>query len=261
MDQKKFKKLAFFVKLDISMNRIDQGALTDRSIYIKPVSKIKPNLRHFEAIIDSAESDLFKALLSPNPRDFYVRNGSEGPYYPETFFSNLNGDQRKIMSRCASMATSNPNTTQVAIVQGPPGTGKSTTITAMILQILFRARKMFPGANQFFTPRILITAPSNAAVDELVRRLIDLNQHLKNEDKFNLMRVGQLRTIAKDVQSVSFDELRDQKLKELRQKTSNKRSLEMEIDNIQSKINRLGDKLAKCPSSDRDQRLKELKQR
>ena len=75
-------------------------------------------------------------------------------------------------------------------------------------------------------------------VDELVRRLIDLNQHLKNEDKFNLMRVGQLRTIAKDVQSVSFDELKDRKLKELRQKTSNKRSLEMEIDNIQSKINR-----------------------
>lgn len=39
MDQKKFKKLAFFVKLDITMKRIDQGALTDRSIYIKPVSK------------------------------------------------------------------------------------------------------------------------------------------------------------------------------------------------------------------------------
>ena len=75
-------------------------------------------------------------------------------------------------------------------------------------------------------------------VDELVRRLIDLNQHLRNEDKFNLMRVGQLRTIAKDVQSVSFDELKERKLKELRQKTSNKRSLEMEIDNIQSKINR-----------------------
>ena len=51
-----------------------------------------------------------------------MRNGSEGPYYPETLIPNLNGDQRKIMSRCASMATSNPNTTQVAIVQGPPGT-------------------------------------------------------------------------------------------------------------------------------------------
>ena len=52
------------------------------------------------------------------------------------------------------------------------------------------------------------------------------------------MRVGQLRTIAKDVQSVSFDELKDQRLKELKQRTSNKRSLDMEIDNIQLKINR-----------------------
>ena len=113
----------------------------------------------------------------------------------------------------------------------------------MVLQIIFRARKtMIPGlpgsANQFLTPRILITAPSNAAVDELVRRLIEINQRLRNEDKFNLMRVGILRTIAKDCQSVSFDELKERRLNELRQKTSNKRSLEMEIDNIQSKINR-----------------------
>ena len=112
----------------------------------------------------------------------------------------------------------------------------------MILQIIFRARKTgipgLPGSNnQLLTPRILITAPSNAAVDELVRRLIEINQLLRNEDKFNLMRVGQLRTIAKDVQSVSFDELKDQRLKELKQRTSNKRSLDMEIDNIQSRIN------------------------
>ena len=51
-----------------------------------------------------------------------MRNGSEGPCYPDNFFPQLNGDQRKIMSSCASMATSNPNTSQVAIVQGPPGT-------------------------------------------------------------------------------------------------------------------------------------------
>ena len=45
----------------------------------------------------------------------------ERPYYPDNFFPHLNADQRKIMSSCASMATSNPNTPQVAIVQGPPG--------------------------------------------------------------------------------------------------------------------------------------------
>ena len=92
------------------------------SYFIFKFFRIKPNLRHFDAIIESAESDLFKALLTPNPRDFYVRNGSEGPCYPDNFFPQLNGDQRKIMSSCASMATSNPNTSQVAIVQGPPGT-------------------------------------------------------------------------------------------------------------------------------------------
>ena len=101
------------------MSKISTICLHDIYIF-KKISRIKPNLRHFEAIIDSAESDLFKALLTPNPRDFYVRK-DERPYYPDNFFPHLNADQRKIMSSCASMATSNPNTPQVAIVQGPPG--------------------------------------------------------------------------------------------------------------------------------------------
>ena len=56
----------------------------------------------------------------------------ERPYYSDNFFPHLNADQRKIMSSCASMATSNPNTAQVAIVQGPPG-----------MYVLFLIKKSF----------------------------------------------------------------------------------------------------------------------
>ena len=49
----------------------------------------------------------------------------------------------------------------IAIIHGPPGTGKTTTLIASICQSL-----------QSF-PQIMVCAPSNAAVDLLVERLID----------------------------------------------------------------------------------------
>ena len=48
----------------------------------------------------------------------------------------------------------------VAVVHGPPGTGKSTTLVEIVRQLASR------GA------RILLTAPSNVAVDTLVERLV-----------------------------------------------------------------------------------------
>ena len=50
--------------------------------------------------------------------------------------------------------------------QGPPGTGKSTTIAASIAQIFANWRANNPPGTP--KPRILLTASSNAAVDELV---------------------------------------------------------------------------------------------
>jgi senataxin len=59
------------------------------------------------------------------------------------------------------------------VFQGPPGTGKSTTIAAMVVQLFARWRATVLKDGPL--PRVLITAPSNAAVDELV---IKLNSYL-----------------------------------------------------------------------------------
>eukprot|EP00930_Biecheleria_cincta_P004590 TRINITY_DN105506_c0_g1_i1.p1 TRINITY_DN105506_c0_g1~~TRINITY_DN105506_c0_g1_i1.p1 ORF type:complete len:1124 (-),score=248.83 TRINITY_DN105506_c0_g1_i1:317-3688(-) len=49
----------------------------------------------------------------------------------------------------------------VAIVHGPPGTGKTTTLVAYILEAVYRKQ------------RLLVTAPSNVAVDNLLERVVD----------------------------------------------------------------------------------------
>ena len=50
------------------------------------------------------------------------------------------------------------------LLQGPPGTGKSHTVVGLLAQLCLAAK----GRRQ----RILLCAPSNAAVDEIARRLL-----------------------------------------------------------------------------------------
>merc|ERR1719219_566048 len=97
-------------------------------------------------------------------------------------------------------------TPQAAIIQGPPGTGKSTTIAAMVLQIFFRWKRQYPGGAR---PRILLTAPSNAAVDEIARKLLTCRQKLKPEDRYRMMRIGQPNNIHPDVKCITVDELKE----------------------------------------------------
>ena len=98
----------------------------------------------------------------------------------------------------------------MAIIHGPPGTGKSTTMIALILQI-------FARCDQEHLPRILLTAPSNAAVDELLRRLKAVrhtiasshNQKTRSLPKFRMVRIGEEKRIHPDVKEYRLESLRD----------------------------------------------------
>jgi senataxin len=114
----------------------------------------------------------------------------------------------------------------------PPGSGKTKTIVAMVGTLLTRtlqeqrqeqsqARPQMPNAGSSTakptTPapkkKLLICAPSNAAVDELVVRLkegiLPLNGSLQ---KINVIRLGRSEAINADVKDVMLDELVRQKL-------------------------------------------------
>ena len=117
------KNLTHFVHLEILVNKIKPNALTDKPVIIKPVSRIKPTLRLFQALEDAPNYQIFSKLLSPDLSSFYLRSGNEAPKYPtELMFGNLNAEQKKIMSACASMCTSNMATPQAAIIQGKEAT-------------------------------------------------------------------------------------------------------------------------------------------
>jgi superfamily I DNA and/or RNA helicase len=85
--------------------------------------------------------------------------GEKSPTYISAFpknVSHLNSSQNEALALIGSSR-------DVAIIHGPPGTGKTTTLVASIVQALEENRQ------------VLVCAPSNAAVDYLVEKLLQSN--------------------------------------------------------------------------------------
>ncbi|KAI2639346.1 SEN1 N terminal-domain-containing protein [Xylaria nigripes] len=107
------------------------------------------------------------------------------------------------------------------LVQGPPGTGKTKTIVAMVGALLagtqsgpatgtalIRPDGLTHTNNKGTTKKLLVCAPSNAAVDELVLRLKAGVKSMNGTfQKINVLRLGRSDAINAAVRDVTLDEL------------------------------------------------------
>ena len=75
---------------------------------------------------------------------------------------------------------------ELAIVHGPPGTGKTTTLVQAIKTLIKQGEK-----------RILVTAPSNTAVDLLSEKL--------SEEGLNVLRVGNPARVSERLMALTLD--------------------------------------------------------
>ena len=86
-----------------------------------------------------------------------------------TLPSSTNYNSNNLASSSGGIAYNSP----LVLIQGPPGTGKTRTIQVILGMLLGRPHPaLAPLRLSQSTRRILVCAPSNAAVDEIVRRLI-----------------------------------------------------------------------------------------
>jgi senataxin len=103
----------------------------------------------------------------------------------------------------------------------PPGSGKTKTITAIVGAILSDSLRnrgtaiTIPGQqnSNAASKKLLVCAPSNAAVDELVMRFKDGIKTLGGEScKLNIVRLGRGDAIKASVQDVTLEELVNKRL-------------------------------------------------
>ncbi|KAK2608675.1 DEAD-box type RNA helicase [Conoideocrella luteorostrata] len=148
------------------------------------------------------------------------------------------------------------------LIQGPPGTGKTKTITAMVGSLLseqlaqttngvpvgapLRPLATPTPAAQGRTKKLLVCAPSNAAVDELVLRLKGGVRTTGGKTKpISVLRLGRSDAINAAVKDVTLDELVRNRL---------------EGDNTKDKAKAERDKLHEDASKIKDE-LSEIRQR
>lgn len=139
------------------------------------------------------------------------------------------------------------NTSGFTLIQGPPGTGKTKTIIGIIGYML----TSFHNANAIVVPttngkpdasadkkrKILVCAPSNAAVDELVLRLKDGVMNSRG-DKYTpqLVRLGRTDAINTAVKDMTLEELVDAQLGRTTPVTNNMEKNNRELAALQKQI-------------------------
>uniref|UniRef100_A0A4W5MRY2 Senataxin n=1 Tax=Hucho hucho TaxID=62062 RepID=A0A4W5MRY2_9TELE len=171
------------------------------------VGSLVSTMRGFRAISLLNGSSMLKPLLAPQVS--YFQPGPE--VIPSLNLPDYNLDQVRAVRTGLSVIRNQQPTPKICLIHGPPGTGKSKTIVGL-LQKLF-SESMAPPVNRQSKPRrmrVLLCAPSNAAIDNLMKKIIPVfKEKCKNIQgncgDINLVRFGNERTISKNLKRFSLD--------------------------------------------------------
>ena len=175
---------------------------TNKLVYMRYISRVRPELRKFEALLYLENSPLRHAIVSPTSRSFHVNRDSEHlNAHVKDVISDLNSDQKRNIVGMSKACLSVPSQAQICLMQGPPGTGKSSTIGGLTLQLLYSGMKDMKRQTM---PRVLIVAPSNAAVDAVAKKLLTLREKIPEKIRFSMVRLGVETSMDEQVRKCSF---------------------------------------------------------
>jgi len=90
----------------------------------------------------------------------------------------LNSSQKEAVKMAVSICLSKES--NVGLIIGPPGTGKTNVICNIVLTLMSTL-----STTTINKPKLLVCAPSNEAVDALVRRIIEIKKDVKRKLVFS----------------------------------------------------------------------------
>ncbi|KAG2925213.1 hypothetical protein PC115_g8330 [Phytophthora cactorum] len=208
--------------LTMTILRSGLGALEkEENIYVFKLNNLITSVREFRALCDCSQYGLMPLLLSGEYKQGTMQLDSLGLKYVQWLSRTFNDSQREAIT---AAATSEGFT----LIKGPPGTGKTTTLKGLLNSLHLREYNRYYNAvldvarrpdNETAKawaqvgnekPHILVTAPSNAAVDNIVSKVIEEGFCDGEGRRYfpKIVRVG--RGLSTNVQSVGLENQVDQ---------------------------------------------------
>ncbi|KAF1929336.1 DNA-binding protein SMUBP-2 [Didymella exigua CBS 183.55] len=194
-------------------NPLSSALNPSSAVFGVKLQSITPLEREYGALKGLQYYDLCDEIIRAKPSPLLAYTDKQIDPLMENY--NLN----KAQAKAVKSAIDNDAFT---LIQGPPGSGKTKTITAIVGAILSDSLRRggtavpVPGGqqrNDTAVKKLLVCAPSNAAVDELVMRFKTGVKTLGGETrKLNIVRLGRSDAIKNDVQDVCLGELVNQQL-------------------------------------------------
>ncbi|KFV51845.1 putative helicase senataxin, partial [Gavia stellata] len=181
--------------------------------------------RTFRGLLLLSRSPLAKPIINPSYDDFCPRHLPIASESAASDMNEYNEDQKRAIETAYAMLKQHPGLPKICLIHGPPGTGKSKTIVGLLSRVLrenTRSLKTTQKANSKIKPnRFLVCAPSNAAVDEVMKKIIvafkekcqNRQEPLGNCGDIKLVRLGAEKAINSEVRGFSLDKQVEHRMK------------------------------------------------
>ncbi|KAI9006559.1 SEN1 N terminal-domain-containing protein [Phycomyces nitens] len=163
--------------------------------------------REYSALQGLEQYDLLKEILGPVPAIKSVPDEQRIDHYVRNYGVNR--------PQAAAIAGAIDKKKGFTLIQGPPGTGKTKTILGLIVSILEeRGKRSRNGEARAFggKSKLLVCAPSNAAVDEIAKRLKDGIKTAEGILRLNVVRIGVADSVNSSVKDLVMDRLIEKEL-------------------------------------------------
>lgn len=171
------KLLRFIIKMRLKNLQINVG----KHIRCSPIFYLKPVLRQCDALENLDQSALANGIIKPNKGLMKIKMD-----YNLTSDNKYNSSQLNVIHNATNLV--NSKQPGILLVQGPPGAGKTHTLIGMVKKIFLEWKDLNSS------PKILICAPSNGAIDEIGKRLFREREFLKKSNAnrdLRIIRIGQ----------------------------------------------------------------------
>ncbi|KAF8472621.1 SEN1 N terminal-domain-containing protein [Kalaharituber pfeilii] len=173
------------------------------------ILSLTPLEREYGALLSLMYYDLLDEILNARPSPLVPPSEEQVKHMRSIYQVN------EPQARAICAATDNEGFT---LIQGPPGSGKTKTVVGIVGAILTplggtNTGGSTPAVSTKITKKLLVCAPSNAAVDELVLRFKEGVRTTKGEHiNLNIVRLGRSEAINAAVKDVTLEELVDSRL-------------------------------------------------